>query len=177
VSVWDDASDPQMQGLSHSVKAGVAALEGDFALALEHAMQVRSTEGVLMATASALALRDTEVLDQVADFTKQQLRVGGRMQLLTDLLRDAGRRALEGDFDGAAGAFTEAIELGHRIVSPAWVVSIQALASGLLGPDHPVGLDAGRAARQWLRDHGMRGWERTLSEFLPPEDSAASETA
>jgi hypothetical protein len=140
-------------------------------------MQDGSTEGALMATVAALALRDTESLDLVADFTKQHLRVGGRMQLLTDLLLDAGRQASSGDLDAAARAFTEVIDMGHRIVSPTWITSIQALASGLLGPDHPVGLEAGRAARQWLREHGFRGWERNLAEFLPPEDPATSETA
>jgi hypothetical protein len=176
-SIWDDSTDVQMQAMSHASKAWAKALEGDFRAAFDHAVHDPDPRGLSTAIVAGLALRDPDVLVEARQFARQGLIHGGRLDRLTEYLVDGGLRALEGNFDAAFVHLTEALELAERVLDPFSVASIQALVSGLLGAEHPVGLEAGLDARRWFREHGLAGWERVLAEFLPADDAAVSETA
>ena len=173
---WADATDAQMQGMHHSMLSWSMVLDGDFAGGLEHSLQVSISGGLFGATFSALGLGDAESLDAARRHV-DSIASGRRVGEACTLLLDAGASALAGSTDEAAALFIEAIALLERIADPFTVTLARAMFSGRVADAHPAAVEAGRGARTWLRTAGFRRWEVLLEDFLPPMESAASESA
>jgi hypothetical protein len=175
-SAWDDTADAQLHGLAESLKGGVRLLEGDFAAAFGHALEDVSSGGVDVSMFCALALRDPERIERARAFA-EEIGSGGRLAQASNMLADAGLAVASGDLAAAAGGFIEALELLKRIQNPFSVALHQALFSGLVGDAHPEATRAGQEARAWFQDAGMERVVLLISDWLPDQGEAASESA
>ena len=126
-------------------------VEGRFLGAFDLAVQDTAPGGVLTAVSTAIALDDPERMTRARELADTVLLDGRRLHTLSRLMLDAAAAVREGDGRTATALLTDALQLAQRTVDPAWAATFQALVCKLLGEDHPVGREAGLAARTWLR--------------------------
>lgn len=173
---FEGSEDVQLQALVQGIKASAKVIEGEFRAALDHSVMDPSPDGALWSTFAAMAVRDTEALDAAqahVDATVPNTRLGRTLNGMID----GSVHALDGDRSAAVELLTEALASFERIASPLQLTLARAAFYGLVGASHPEALQAGTAARDWLRDHGLRRWEVVLADFLPSDEAIASETA
>jgi hypothetical protein len=124
--------------------------------------------------AAAAWIGDVDCLRRLTEDFRSQTKRGRASRGLRGFA-DALLAALEGDEVAAVSAYRTAEILWEETGLPMSLAVMRATFAKSIGPDHPVGFEAGTLARQFFEEHNAQLYLDLLADGLPSSD--AEETA
>jgi hypothetical protein len=182
LTYWDDSTDPQLRPAIDLTKAAVDILAGDLDAAYVQARQVIEASsayllwGLKVCAEAAAWQRDPDRVDETLQSLDGSDLTGRYVAALRAYLVGA-RCALAGDRDGAAAAFTEALDHLERVGTADELVVARTTFAALVGLDHPGAAAAADEAHRWIGEVGATHYLDIYGAGLPPAAQRSAGTA
>jgi class 3 adenylate cyclase/tetratricopeptide (TPR) repeat protein len=182
LTYWDDSTDPQLRPAIDLTKAAVDILAGDHDAAYRRAREVIETSnaylllGLRVCAEAAVWQRDPDRVSETLQTLDGSDLTGRYVAALRAYLTGA-RRALAGDREGGAAAFTEALGDLERVGTADELVVARTTFAALVGLDHPGAAAAADEAYEWISEAGAALYLDIYGAGLPPGAQRATGTA